>query len=86
MCVTIRRDNYPAEASQTTPTMPAHSILFLAPITLSNLLPHEISYSVGSESGRIPPGSNADLHTSNNDGQLEISIQLEGYSGAGTVR
>lgn len=86
MCVAMRRDNYPADISQTAPAIPAHSILFLAPITLTNLLPHEISYTVGSENGRIPPGSSADLHTSNNNEHLEINIQLEGYPGAGTVR
>ncbi|XP_046414322.1 vacuolar protein sorting-associated protein 13D isoform X1 [Neodiprion fabricii] len=85
MCVAIKRDNYPPDASQTAPTIPAHTILFLAPITLTNLLPHEIAYTAGSESSRIPPGRNADLHISNNDGPLEINIQLEGYPGVGTL-
>lgn len=85
MCVAIKRNNYPADGTQAAPTMPAHSILFLAPVTLTNLLPHEISYAAGSESGRIPPGNSSDLHTSNNDGQLEISIQLEGYTDPGTL-
>ncbi|XP_020712491.2 intermembrane lipid transfer protein Vps13D isoform X3 [Athalia rosae] len=85
MCVTIKRDNYPADVNLAVPTMPAHSIIFLAPITLTNLLPHEISYTVASESGRILPGNSADLHTVNNAEQLEVNIQLEGYPGTGML-
>lgn len=83
MCIAIKRDNYPPDTSQ---TLPAHTILILAPMTVTNLLPHELHFSAGVESGRILPGESADLHCPNINNQLEINIQLDGYPGAGTVR
>lgn len=82
MCVAIRRDNYPPDTSQ---TLPGHTISILAPMTLTNLLPHEMFYSAGVENGRILPGESADLHSTNVNDQLEITVQLDGYPGAGTV-
>lgn len=82
MCVAVMRDNYPLDTSQ---MLPAHTITVMAPITLTNLLPHELLFEVGKESGRILPGGSADLHTINIEEQLEITIQLDGYSGPGTV-
>lgn len=82
MCIAIKRDNYPPDTTQ---TLPAHTISILAPMTLTNLLPHEFHFSAGVESGRILPGESADLHSLNLNTQLEISIQLDGYPGSGTV-
>ncbi|XP_076167518.1 vacuolar protein sorting 13D isoform X3 [Ptiloglossa arizonensis] len=82
MCVAVMRDNYPLDTSQ---MLPAHTITVMAPITLTNLLPHELLFEVGKESGRILPGGSADLHTINIEEQLEITIQLDGYSGPGTM-
>ncbi|XP_015598611.1 vacuolar protein sorting-associated protein 13D isoform X2 [Cephus cinctus] len=82
MCVAVKRNNYPADVGQ---AIPAHSISLLAPVTLTNLLPHEFLYSAGSENGRISPGKSADLHEPNVNEQLEITIRLDGYSGAGTL-
>ena len=82
MCVAVRRDNYPADTTQ---TLPGHTISILAPMTVTNLLPHELHYTAGVESGRILPGESSDLHSPNVNDQLEITIQLEGYPGAGTV-
>ncbi|XP_016844832.1 vacuolar protein sorting-associated protein 13D isoform X2 [Nasonia vitripennis] len=82
MCVAIRRDNYPPDTSQ---TLPGHTISILAPMTLTNLLPHEMFYSAGVENGRILPGESADLHSTNVNDQLEITVQLDGYPGAGTL-
>ena len=80
MCIAIKRDNYPPDITQ---TIPGHRITILAPITITNLLPHEFFYSAGSECARIQAGGTADLHCSNLDEQLEIKIQLDGYPGAG---
>ncbi|XP_046815359.1 vacuolar protein sorting-associated protein 13D isoform X1 [Vespa crabro] len=82
MCIAIKRDNYPIDTGQ---TLPAHTIIIMAPITLTNLLPYELLYEAGIESGRIRPGGNADLHCPNIDEQLEIIIHLEGYPGTGTI-
>lgn len=82
MCIAVKRDNYPIDTGQ---TLPAHTIIIMAPITLTNLLPYELLYEAGIESGRIRPGGNADLHCPNIDEQLEIIIHLEGYPGTGTV-
>ncbi|XP_033219342.1 vacuolar protein sorting-associated protein 13D isoform X2 [Belonocnema kinseyi] len=82
MSIAIKRDNYPPDISQ---TIPGHRITILAPITITNLLPHEVFYSAGTESGRILPGGTADLHSTNLDEQLDIKIQLDGYPGAGFV-
>ncbi|XP_014236722.1 vacuolar protein sorting-associated protein 13D isoform X1 [Trichogramma pretiosum] len=81
MCVAVRRDNYPVDTSQ---TLPGHTITILAPMTLTNLLPHELYFTVGTESGRILPGESSDLHSLNVTDQLEISIQMDGYPGSGT--
>ncbi|KAK0083635.1 hypothetical protein PV325_008476 [Microctonus aethiopoides] len=84
MCVAIRRDNYPSDIG--TNILPAHTITILPPVTLINLLPHELLYQVMNESGRILPGNSADLHGINiQEEQLEISIQLDGYPGIGTL-
>ncbi|XP_026669305.1 vacuolar protein sorting-associated protein 13D isoform X1 [Ceratina calcarata] len=82
MCVAVMRDNYPLDMSQ---MLPAHTITIMAPLTLTNLLPHELLYEIGTETGRIPRGGNASLHTVNVEEQLEITIQLDGYPGAGTM-
>lgn len=82
MCVAVRRDNYPPDTTQ---TLPGHTISILAPMTLTNLLPNELFYSAGVENGRVAPGESADLHSPNVNNQLEMNVQLDGYSGAGTV-
>ncbi|XP_066594830.1 intermembrane lipid transfer protein Vps13D isoform X2 [Prorops nasuta] len=82
MCVGIRRDNYPFDTSQ---MLPAHVINIMAPIKLTNLLPHELLYEVGNESGRITAGNSADLHCSSINEQLEIAIHLDGYPGSGVI-
>lgn len=79
----VRRNNYPPDGMQ---VLPAHTITVMAPITLTNLLPYELIYEAGVESGRIAPGCNADLQCANLNEQLEITIQLDGYSGYGAVR
>lgn len=82
MCVAVVRDNYPLDTGH---MLPAHTITVMAPITLTNLLPHELFFGVGAENGRILPGGSADLHTANVDEHLEITVQLDGYAGSGTV-
>ncbi|XP_044592109.1 vacuolar protein sorting-associated protein 13D isoform X2 [Cotesia glomerata] len=82
MCVAVRRENYPTDAASI--VLPAHTITLLPPVTCINLLPHELLYQVAGESGRIPPGSTADLHGIKEE-QLEIAFQLDGYSGPGTL-
>lgn len=83
MSVAVMRDNYPPDMGH---MLPAHTITIMAPITLINLLPHELLFKVGMESDRISAGGSADLHTVNIEEQLEITIQIDGYSGSGTVR
>ncbi|KAL6266404.1 hypothetical protein P5V15_003257 [Pogonomyrmex californicus] len=82
MCIGVRRNNYPPDGIQ---VLPAHTITVMAPITLTNLLPYELMYEAGMESGRIAPGCNADLHCANLNEQLEITIQLDGYPGYGVI-
>lgn len=82
MCAAVRRNNYPPDGMQ---VLPAHTITVMAPITLTNLLPYELTYEAGVENGRITPGSSADLHCANLNEQLEITIQLDGYPGYGVV-
>ncbi|XP_076684056.1 vacuolar protein sorting 13D isoform X4 [Andrena cerasifolii] len=82
MCVAVVRDNYPLDTGH---MLPAHTITVMAPITLTNLLPHELFFEVGAENGRILPGGSADLHTANVDEHLEITVQLDGYAGSGTL-
>lgn len=78
----VRRNNYPLDGGQ---VLPAHTITVMAPITLTNLLPYELTYEAGVEGGRIAPGCNADLQCANLNEQLEITIQLDGYPGYGMV-
>ncbi|XP_024892812.1 vacuolar protein sorting-associated protein 13D isoform X2 [Temnothorax curvispinosus] len=82
MCVAVRRNNYPPDGMQ---VLPAHTITVMAPITLTNLLPYELTYEAGIEGGRITPGCSADLHCANLNEQLEITIQLDGYPGYGVI-
>lgn len=82
MCIAVMRDNYPLDMSQ---MLPAHTITVMAPLTLTNLLPHELLFEISPESGRILPGESADLHSVNVEEQLEITVQLDGYPGSGTV-
>ncbi|XP_012282695.1 vacuolar protein sorting-associated protein 13D isoform X2 [Orussus abietinus] len=82
MCVAVRRDNFPPDVGQ---MIPGHTISLLAPITVNNLLPHELLYNTGAENGRILPGESADLLTPKLEEHLEIIVQLDGYSGAGTI-
>ncbi|XP_020286741.1 vacuolar protein sorting-associated protein 13D isoform X3 [Pseudomyrmex gracilis] len=82
MCVAIRRNNYPLDCMQ---IFPAHMITVMAPVTLTNLLPHELTYDTDTEGGRIAPGCSADLHCVDLNEQLEITIQLDYYPGAGTI-
>lgn len=66
--------------------IPGHTITILAPITITNLLPHEIMYKVGKDSGnRVSAGASSDLHSYNTDETLEITIQVDGYPGVGMV-
>lgn len=84
ICIAVRRDNYPVDLGQQ--ILPAHTISLIPPVTLTNLLPHEFFYQVPSaESGRIAPGSCANLHNHNIEEQLEIIFQLDGYPGSGTL-
>lgn len=82
MCIAVMRDNYPLDMSQ---MLPAHTITVMAPLTLINLLPHELLFEINPENGRILPGESADLHSINVEEQLEITVQLDGYSGSGTM-
>nr|XP_031830525.1 vacuolar protein sorting-associated protein 13D isoform X1 [Nomia melanderi] len=82
MSVAVMRDNYPPDVGH---MLPAHTITIMAPITLINLLPHELLFKVGMESDRISAGGSADLHTVNIEEQLEITIQIDGYPGSGTM-
>ncbi|XP_012135558.1 vacuolar protein sorting 13D isoform X2 [Megachile rotundata] len=82
ICVAVMRDNYPPDTTQ---VLPGHTITVMAPLTLTNLLPHELLFEVGTENGRILPGGSADLHTMNVEEQLEIVIQLDGYPGPGMM-
>ncbi|XP_043510420.1 vacuolar protein sorting-associated protein 13D isoform X2 [Frieseomelitta varia] len=82
MCIAVMRDNYPLDMSQ---MLPAHTITVMAPLTLTNLLPHELLFEISPESGRILPGESADLHSVNVEEQLEITVQLDGYPGSGTM-
>jgi len=65
--------------------LPAHTITIMAPVTLANLLPYELMYETGAQRDRIAPGCKADLHCVNLNEQLEIMIQLDGYSGSEVV-
>ncbi|EFN79344.1 Vacuolar protein sorting-associated protein 13D [Harpegnathos saltator] len=82
MCVAVRRNNYPVDGAQ---VLPGHTITVMAPITITNLLPYELTYEATAEGGRVSPGCSADLHSSNLEEQLEINIQLDGYPGSGTI-
>ena len=82
MCMAVKRDNYPPDTTQ---TLPGHTISILAPMTLTNLLPQELYFTAGTESGRIAPGESFDLHSPSISDQLEINVQLDGYSGSGMV-
>lgn len=82
ICVSIRKDNYPPDTTQ---SLPGHMITILAPITVTNLLPHELIFNAGTEKVRIAPGASSELHSADINQDLEMTLEIDGFPGAGKV-
>ena len=89
--MSVRRLGYPPEPLAIGPSnkawvQPAHLITVLAPVTLVNLLPCQLYYSVqgGTVKGESTPGSEIPLHIDNT--QLYVlDFYLENFPGVGSV-
>ena len=89
--MSVRRLGYPPEPLAIGPSnkawvQPAHLITVLAPVTLVNLLPCQLYYSVqgGTVKGESSPGSAIPLHIDNT--QLYVlDFYLENFPGVGSV-
>ncbi|GLH07616.1 Vacuolar protein sorting-associated protein 13D [Gryllus bimaculatus] len=91
-CVAIRRENYPTEripgvATHNIWVQPAHSITLLSPVTVTNLLPHELHFSLKDSvtEDRIRPGNSVTLQQVDLEKSLELMFWLENYPGPGTL-
>ncbi|RZF46007.1 hypothetical protein LSTR_LSTR006773 [Laodelphax striatellus] len=84
VCAVIRREGYPVERPvfNNVFVQPAHTIVLISPMTIVNLLPNELHFSVkGICSGRIRPGDNAALHEVDTKRAVELLLHVENYPG-----
>ncbi|XP_039294739.1 vacuolar protein sorting-associated protein 13D isoform X2 [Nilaparvata lugens] len=84
LCAVIRREGYPVERPVFNDVFvqPAHSITLISPMTIVNLLPNELHFSVkGVCSGRIRPGDSAALHEVDTKLAVELLLHVENYPG-----
>lgn len=86
------RDNFPPDKTQVEPgklgylwSHPCHTLTLIAPITLNNLLPFEIYYTVAGRSGRLAPNHPLSLHHIDPVAGAELAIQLENYPTSGSI-
>lgn len=87
----IRRENYPydrppplAPPLHNMWLQPAHTITLLSALTIVNLLPLELAYSIKDiTKGRIKPGQQAAIHEVSQESSIELSLHLENYPGSG---
>lgn len=89
----VRRENYPfdrppplAPPLHNMWLQPAHTITLLSALTIVNLLPHELAYSIKDiTKGRIKPGQQAAIHEVSQESSIELSLHLENYPGCGGI-
>lgn len=78
ICVSIKRDNYPEYES-----LSGHTMIFVPPMTLTNLLPVEIEFFIETttkQSYRVGAGDRFELPYANPDEQIFISIRSEQFN------
>ncbi|XP_071526978.1 intermembrane lipid transfer protein VPS13D [Panulirus ornatus] len=99
-CVHVKRDNFPVDASPPSPTssshvlprhnewvQPGHTIVLVSPLTLVNLLPHDLHYEVkatGNKS-RIKPGEDACLHSIDPTQSISLCIWTDMFHSCGEI-
>ncbi|CAL4223891.1 unnamed protein product, partial [Meganyctiphanes norvegica] len=95
-CVQVKRDNFPVDTSNTGASsttrewiQPGHSIVLMSPLTVVNLLPCEIHYTIkqttSPQQGRIKPGGNAHLHSIDPHRNITMNIRTDTLTSAGEV-
>uniref|UniRef100_A0A0A9WG36 Vacuolar protein sorting-associated protein 13D n=3 Tax=Lygus hesperus TaxID=30085 RepID=A0A0A9WG36_LYGHE len=92
-CAAIHRENYPADRHPPlTPPLsysmvqPAHTITLLPPLTIVNLLPYELCYSIKDKvKNVVKPGQQHSDYTVDLESLQEISMNLENFTVAGTL-
>ena len=91
LCVAVRRLGYPQEAMAIGPgskawVQPAHSITFLPPVTLLNLLPCQLEYKVQDTElrGAVRPGAETPLLIEIST-IYELDFSLEAFPGLGSL-
>lgn len=79
----IRREGYPTKDAV---GIPGHSITLWPPLRLNNLLPCDLLYKlVSGAQGRIASSESASIHEIDLERELNITLTLDGYPGAGTL-
>ncbi|GAB0099028.1 Vacuolar protein sorting-associated protein 13D [Sergentomyia squamirostris] len=80
--VSIEREKYPVRDAI---SLPGHSFILYPPVRLHNLLPCDLLWRVGGSHGRVSPSETASIHEVDLSYQIELTIALDGYPGAGSV-
>lgn len=79
----IKRDGYPTKDAV---GVPGHSIYLWPPLRLNNLLPCDLLFKLPSGSqGRVASSETANIHDVDLESQLEITLTLDSYPGAGRI-
>jgi len=89
MCAAIRRENYPVEKAGRT-IQPAHTITLVSPLSIVNLLPHDVHFMVHSSSilrkqGIVKPGSQAPICEVDAESPLELTFHMDNFPGPGVL-
>ncbi|XP_075234181.1 vacuolar protein sorting 13D [Lycorma delicatula] len=92
-CVITKRENYPydrpppvAPPLHNVWVQPAHTIKLISPLTLVNLLPHELYYRVRDiVRGRIGPGQQTAVQQVDTEEPVEILFHIDNFPGLGSL-
>lgn len=79
----IKKEPYPSKENV---LLPGHTITLWPPLRLHNLLPCDLLFKLQTGSqGRISSANTANIHEVDLEQQLEITITLDSFSGAGQI-
>lgn len=82
----IKKEEYPNKDNSSNALLPGHSITLWPPLRLHNLLPCDLLFKLpAGTQGRISSANTANIHEIDLEKQLEITITLDSFSGAGQI-
>ncbi len=97
-CFSVQRENYPVDtgtspsspaSSSSGDTPPAHTLTLYPPLTITNLLPSDIQFSLWPNNARrrdvhyrrrqVSPGQDLAIYSASSDAPMEFDIAMEGF-------